>query len=342
MRGMKFRGPLGSALHIDPKCGARIEQITLRPKKIEQNAPVFEKHGSFETAPPVRLLIPEGQTETEPDTERETTSCNSSTFNGHILLPFNDRIPGGRYLYDGYNYELPINEPESGDAIHGFFYTLKTELLSHDRTNRNELRAVFFRETEERTTIGYPFALSVRLVYTLRAHSFRMDISVRNRSSSPAPLAVGWHPYFCLSSRVDDLRLSLPADRYVEVDSALLPTGLVPLVDGSPYDFRNERRIGSTEMDIALRLNHEAVTSSGTAAPSFSTLTLRSEDYRLTMRSGPELLYRQIFIPPDRRSIAVEPISAATNSFNLPDLGLTSLRPGETMETWVELELERV
>ncbi|MFW6209687.1 MAG: hypothetical protein ACOC7X_13390, partial [Spirochaetota bacterium] len=42
--------------------------------------------------------------------------------------------------------------------------------------------------------------------------------------------------------------------------------------------------------------------------------------------------YSQVFIPPTRSSIALEPISAATDAFNKPELGLRVLAPGAEAE----------
>ena len=59
----------------------------------------------------------------------------------------------------------------------------------------------------------------------------------------------------------------------------------------------------------------------------------------LTMDLGGSFRYCQLFVPPNRGSIAVEPLTAATNAFNQPELGLTILEPGEEVSGSCRLSL---
>ncbi len=52
--------------------------------------------------------------------------------------------------------------------------------------------------------------------------------------------------------------------------------------------------------------------------------------------------YTQIYIPPDRGSIAIEPVSAATNAFNVPALGLRVLEPGQGVDGTVTVTLSEI
>ena len=47
----------------------------------------------------------------------------------------------------------------------------------------------------------------------------------------------------------------------------------------------------------------------------------------------------QLFIPPGRKSIAIEPITAATNAFNIDGLGKIELKPGEERSGSVKISL---
>src|SRR5258708_29154293 len=40
-------------------------------------------------------------------------------FGTAVLFPFPGRIRGGRFRFGGSDYQLPINEPSTGNAIHG-------------------------------------------------------------------------------------------------------------------------------------------------------------------------------------------------------------------------------
>ena len=38
---------------------------------------------------------------------------------GQVLVPWPNRIAEGRYEFGGRDHQLPLNEPETGSAIHG-------------------------------------------------------------------------------------------------------------------------------------------------------------------------------------------------------------------------------
>src|SRR5262245_44852010 len=38
---------------------------------------------------------------------------------GQLLVPWPNRVADGRYSFDGHHYQLPIDEPKLGHAIHG-------------------------------------------------------------------------------------------------------------------------------------------------------------------------------------------------------------------------------
>jgi len=52
-----------------------------------------------------------------------------------------------------------------------------------------------------------------------------------------------------------------------------------------------------------------------------------------------EYNYLQVFIPPDRMSIAIEPMTCNANAFNNKD-GLITLSPGEVLTTVCGIELK--
>ncbi len=306
-------------LEIDPACGGRIEQIRLQPENSSAPLPILQAE------------------ERSPESSRK--SCSGGGFNGHILLPFNDRIPGGRYLWEGTEHRLPVNEPNGRDAIHGFLYRLPMEYGTFDSSlsgkpqsaatsKTMEATAELSAEITPETARGYPFHLSVRITYRLRFDRFFLEMEVRNTGGGAAPLAFGWHPYFHLpaSQTIDRYHLLVPSDYYVEVDSTLLPTGRTPSVEESSYDFRSPTGLGGADLDIAV---HK------TALP----LVIANESYRLELESSEAFPYWQLFTAPDRRSIAVEAVSAATDAFNRPSLGLKRLEPGETLRGRIGVSL---
>ena len=112
-------------------------------------------------------------------------------FRGRLLIPFNDRIPRGRYRFEGQDYELPLNEPESGCAVHGLVYD---KPLAEDFREADETHAVLqlsYRLGSESST-GYPFTLLVTARYHLHTDGFELSLGALNEGEGPAPVTLGW------------------------------------------------------------------------------------------------------------------------------------------------------
>ncbi len=245
-------------------------------------------------------------------------------FRSRVLCPFNDRIPKGSYIWKGTEYRLPINAPEDGSAIHGLVYNrafqrVVDECTPFDSSADPMTVAHLCLQTRlSRGEVdGYPFDLAISLRYTLTAFTFSFEIAVRNTGGATAPLSFGWHPYFTLGARIDSLTLQMDSEGYLPVDASLNPTGEIESVTGTEVDFRRPRPIGSQTVDLAL------------TAPSDGRIRLSSRDHSLTIELlGGAFGFVQLFSHPSRKAIAIEPITAGTNAFNIPGLGLRLLEPG--------------
>ena len=258
-------------------------------------------------------------------------------FRGRLLIPFNDRIPGGRYRFSGRQYQLALNAPEvegncgpseGGAALHGLVYDQpfhREELGSGDE----EAAACLSYRIDPDAFQGYPFRLAVVVRYGLTADALELSVTVKNLGPNVAPATLGWHPYVEVPGGVDSARLLCAAGRYVEVDQGLLPTGKLPGVAGGRFDFSSLRRLQGMELDIALERR--------SPLPVVRTIVDRGFDFVEVEQSVPPFGYTQLFIPPDRSSIAVEPVTGATNAFNRPDLGLTLLPPGRVLSGQVRI-----
>lgn len=241
-------------------------------------------------------------------------------FRGRILFPFNDRIPFGLYTWKGRRLQLPINSPQDGSALHGLVYRRRFTPLPSQVPTEGEAILRLRTEIDAGEFSGYPFDVELETSYCLSRSSFALEMEARNVGHESAPLAFGWHPYFALGGRIDDYTLLADCSSYVPVDESLLPSGETLPVDGTQFDFREGRLIGDAQLDIGL------------VAPSDGRLELRSPSgsVELTL-SGEAFRYIQLFTHPDRIALAIEPVTAATNSFNLPHLGLQVVEPGEIL-----------
>ncbi|TVR00624.1 MAG: hypothetical protein EA403_11325 [Spirochaetaceae bacterium] len=249
-------------------------------------------------------------------------------FRGRILFPFNDRIPEGRYRFGDRTYQLAINDRESGDAIHGMVHNQPFQVVD-SQVDPDFARVVLRFGFDEGRFPGYPFAAELDVGYTLTRDRLEIAFTARNSGGRVCPVAVGMHPYVRTQPAVDAAALRCPSEAWVEVDERLLPTGALPATTGTPFDFEAFRSLSHRELDIGLLRGYAAERSQTAAAV---TEVRRQTDTVVIEQDARGFPYTQLFIPPDRGSIAVEPITAATNSFNDGRLGLRVLAPGEEFE----------
>ncbi|HMD44989.1 MAG TPA: aldose 1-epimerase family protein [Acidimicrobiales bacterium] len=164
---------------------------------------------------------------------------------GQVLAPWPNRLGDGRYEFAGVRAQAPLNEPETGTAIHGLVRWLPWRLEAQSQ-NRVALVCPL------RPTPGYPFSLDLSLEYRLGRSGLVVTAAASNPGDQTAPLGLGFHPYLCVGGgAVDTAVLSLPATQRLVLDERGLPTGEVRPVAGTEYDFTTPRAVGPTRLDTA-------------------------------------------------------------------------------------------
>lgn len=248
-------------------------------------------------------------------------------YRGVPLYPFANRIENGRYSFDGKNYQLHINEERTNCSLHGFLMHITPEAnIFFEKDDEAELTLHYRYDGSHE---GYPFPANVFMRYQLHSlHGLTLTTSVENLHGESVPLSIGWHPYFTLNDKVDDLTLQLPPVLGKPVDDRLLPNG-----NSVPYkQFFQLSRIGAGDMDICLEVidKDENVVSSRFLDKDGNE---GMELWQATQNTRPGEAkggYRhiQVFIHPDRHSIAIEPVTSGINAFNTKE-NLIMLEPGQ-------------
>ncbi|MDN5761436.1 MAG: aldose 1-epimerase family protein [Microlunatus sp.] len=240
---------------------------------------------------------------------------------GQQLLPWPNRIRDGRYAFEGKTQQLSLSEPERHNAIHGLVRNVPWRLVEHT-ADRVEQRVRVYPQS------GWPGIIEATIVHTVGDDGVVTEVEVTNIGHGSVPFGYAAHPYLTVGEHtVDDVVISAPAERYLEVDERLLPVDLV-LVEGRPEDLRTAAVLGDRHFDTAL------------------TGLARGDDGRWRSRlkrgerwaelwAGPGLDWMQVFTGNDRRdlSIAVEPMTCGPNAFNPGPThdGMIVLEPGVTV-----------
>lgn len=234
-------------------------------------------------------------------------------FRSAKLSPFVCRLKDAAYTFAGAQYILD-KHLLNGSALHGLFYDAPFNV---DSTAADVQGAsVVLSYAYHHVYPGYPFDLTIQVRYHLAdAGCLRIETEIANIGQESLPLADGWHPYFRLDGDLADWRLRLNSKTAVELDPDLLPTG--KLVADSR--FSHGAPLGSLKLDdcfIAQDFTEAAV-------------ILQSERLKLSLMPEAAYPYIQVYIPPERDSIALENLSAAPDAFN-NGMGLRLLAPGQS------------
>jgi aldose 1-epimerase len=163
---------------------------------------------------------------------------------GQILIPWPNRIQDGSYEFDGQHHQLPLTEPTLGNTIHGL-----SRWEAWRAAERDPSRVVM--EHTIHAQPGYPFTLALRVDYSLADDGLSVSTTATNIGADTCPYGAGAHPYLTLGTpTVDRLVLQAPGRRVLVHDERDLPVGSEP-VDGTEFDFREARPIGTTILDNA-------------------------------------------------------------------------------------------
>ena len=251
---------------------------------------------------------------------------------GQLLLPWPNRVDGGRYTFEGSQLQLDLSEPAAGNAIHGLTRWLTWTAAEHT-ADRVLLRYVLLGRT------GYPFCLVLEAEYRVdAADGLRLQVTARNEGSTRAPYGTGSHPYLIAGTEyIDECELTLPAGYWLPSGDRGIPSGPPQPVAGTPYDFRTARAVGDVRLDHALTgLDRDA---HGRAWVSLTGPVKGDGEAGGGARlwAGQGYLWLQVFTgdplpaPRRRRALAVEPMTCPPNAF-VTGSDLLVLEPGDTVE----------
>jgi aldose 1-epimerase len=241
---------------------------------------------------------------------------------GQTLIPWPNRLRDGRYAWDGTTHQAPLNEPEKGNAIHGFLRFASWTCLGQT-SSRVDLAHVLH------PLPGYPFTLAIRISYRLGPNGLAVTTTARNVGTQDLPYATGQHPYLAApTGLVDDCILQAPGATYLPTDDRGIPTGREP-VQGSAYDFRAAAVMGTVQLDLAftdLERDRDGKAWVRLTGPNGKGAAIWVD------RSYPHLeLFTGDTVPEAdrrRRGLGVEPMTAPPNAFQ-SGIDVQRLEPGQ-------------
>ena len=167
-----------------------------------------------------------------------------SPFFGCIAGRYANRIANGQFILDGVTYALATNN--GPNHLHGGLRGFDKVVWQAETTQSADEVALQLRYVSVDGEESDPGNLALTVTYTLTTRNeLRIDYSAT--TDKPTILNLTNHTYFNLAGqgKILDHLMLIDADHFTPVTAALIPTGDLPSVAGTPFDFRTPTAIGA-------------------------------------------------------------------------------------------------
>ena len=235
-----------------------------------------------------------------------------------ILFPYPNRLRDGRYTHEGKTYQFDLNNVATQNSIHGFSNNVPMT-VTKIKTDAHQ-GSIECSYKHDGTHKAYPFKIHFTVNFILRGRELEVEMAFSNLDNTTVPVGLGWHPYYRISEKADDTSLQMPECQLVMIDDRMLPTGEKQAFE----DFRPLKKIDGTFLDNGFFITEKT---------DKAEVILQSDICKLVcwQETGfHKWNFVQVFTPPHRMSIAVEPMTCNVDAFNNKD-GLVLLEPNESL-----------
>ncbi len=223
-----------------------------------------------------------------------------------ILFPFANRIKDGVYIFNNKTYQLHCNDKDNSNAMHGFVALKAFKLIDSELTQHAISATLVYNETQREQ--GFPFLYSIVLKYTLTQDSLSLKVTIVNNDKDAFPYTIGWHPYFN-SSNLEKSTLTFDSTQKFIFDDRMITSKVKEHKESMPFTIKDK----FLDDCYTLKTN---------------TVLFNTPDFELALQSTSQNKFFQIYTPPIANTIALEPCTGVSDSFN-NGIGLQVLAPNE-------------
>lgn len=171
----------------------------------------------------------------------------NEVFHGALIGRVGNRIANGRFVLDNTEYQLPLNN--GPNQLHGGALGFHNQIWEVVNVSSNSIVLKYLSKDGE---MGYPGSLTTEVEYEFTNEN-EFVISYMATTDKKTVVNLTSHPFFNLngegSGTINNHVLKINADLYTPVDSTLIPLGQNVSVEGTPFDFREGKKIGRDLFD---------------------------------------------------------------------------------------------
>jgi aldose 1-epimerase len=256
-----------------------------------------------------------------------------------FLAPWANRLNEQGFWANGkkYTFNLTLGNVRGLLPIHGMLSTSPLwEVIdvATDPQSAHVTSRLRFWESPD-LMAQWPFAHEYEMTYRLADGVLEVRVTVRNLSSDPMPVVLGFHPYYRIPGVPRDNWIAiLPARKMVITDDRLIPTG-----EMKPFDLPNPLPLKGHTLDTGF-------TDLDRDADGRAHFSIESGRMKVETLLGPKYQAAVVWEPPapagqTKDFICFEPMTGITNAVNLQHegkyAGLQTVAPGAkwTESFWV-------
>lgn len=163
-------------------------------------------------------------------------------YQGVVVGQYANRIKDGKFSIDGVQYNVTLNEKGITSLHGGGEYS-----SAHWQGEEVDANTVKFTYFSKDGAEGFPGNVNVCVTYTLD-DSNALSIEYSAVSDKKTVINLTNHAYFNLngtgSGDILNHTVQINADRYTPIDEISIPTGELPSVENTPFDFTSPKTIG--------------------------------------------------------------------------------------------------
>ena len=238
------------------------------------------------------------------------------------LVPYSNRVRAGRFAFAGQRIELPLNFGDHPHSIHGHGWQAPWRIIAS--TKRSASLAY------HHVADAWPFDYTARQHFALDDGGLTVTLELTAEGPARMPAGLGLHPYF---PRTPETRIHARVGQVWRVDDEVMPLERVrPTVPCDP--------------NRGIAADRVALDNVFTGWDGSAVIEWPERRARLRMTADRALGFLVVFTPKGEDFLCVEPVSHATDAFNLAaagagDTGMRVLESGQSLSASVRFTPER-
>ncbi len=253
-----------------------------------------------------------------------------------VLFPTPNRIRDSHFAFDGQRFQFKAND--GNHFIHGLVHSTKWEAdPPFSDPQATTLRTWLDWNPALPDYKLFPITHRIGITYRLDSKGIKLSFTVENRDQKRLPFGLAIHPWFrILGSRAETF-IQVPAKKHMEAE-ALLPTGNLTPLDGSPFDLRQPTSLAALDLDDVYW---------GMVTEQPAGYQCRDQGASVSLAASSEFTHMVIYTPKQERYFCMENQTCSTDAHNLFSKGLQRqahlliAEKGKPINAWVEIRVRK-